>query len=209
MKTFDPQDHQPGIIAIKGTFTGYQWSFAGSSGDETEVPTTSLRGNLQDGPLIESKAWQDLDDGPKERLGWLMSNPSVSFSITQGKYGKLDDDDPDNFIPFPNTYGIWPTPTGDELIFAKMIAQGKTTAPLPSWNYVYRTESKTGFTTSQLNTLNKIVANPPGDPTKPSADWTWLLVGPDQSQSGPDRFIKELSFQLIPNTDENQMLHRP
>ena len=42
MKTFDPQDSQPGIVAIKATFTGYQYSGNGSSGEEETVPTTSL-----------------------------------------------------------------------------------------------------------------------------------------------------------------------
>lgn len=199
------QEVQPGIVAIRVDFTGYLYANNGSSGEEETVPTTSLRGNLQDGPLIESKAWQDLTDGAKTRLGWMLYG-SVKFDLEAGKYGSLDDIT-GIFTPFDNS--TWPDPTDDELTFARMINQGKTTCPLPSWNYVYRTESKTGFTAAQLNTLNKIVTNPPGDPTKPSADWTWLLVGPDQSQSGPDRFIKELSFQLIPNTDENQMLHRP
>jgi hypothetical protein len=93
------------------------------------------------------------------------------------------------------------------LKFCKIIAQGNLTYKKGSWTYSYRTESKTGFTAAQLNSLGKIVANPPGSPAKPAAGWTWFLAGPNQDQSGPDRFIKTLDFLLIEDNEKNQFLY--
>lgn len=207
MKTFDPEDSQPGCVAIKATFTGYQFAGNGSSGEEDSVPTTSLRGNLEQAPIQQSKAWADLEDDAKTRLGWLMTLPgTVSFDLVSGKYGKVNDETGD-FTAFPTEPGVWANPTGDELTFAKMIASGRTTYDAPSWNYNYRTESKNGFTGAQLNSLGKIVASPPGGPAKPTSGWTWQLIGPEQDQSGRDRFVKDLNYKLIRDNDENQMLY--
>jgi len=203
MKTFDPSDHQSGIISIKATFTGYQYAGNGSSGEEAEVPTTSLRPNEEIKSIIHHKKWDALTAIQKKRLNWLMSG-YVVFNPDSEKWGAISEDT-GAFSDFDT--GAWPSPTGDELEFAKMIAESETTFRGPSWNYTYRTESKTGFTGAQLNKAFKIVANPPGTPAKPSGDWTWLLIAPDQTQSGPDRFVKELTFQLIEDNDRNQFLY--
>lgn len=207
LKTFDPDDHSPGIISIKSTFTGVQFGAGGgSSGDEASVPTTSLRGNLEEAPITQCEAWDDLDDAAKARLGWLMTLPGVvSFDTASNTYGRLHDDG--DFEAFPTEPGIWVEPGGDELKFARMIAQGRTTYKVPSWSYVYRTESKDGFAVAQLNLLGKIVGTPPGNPPRPNSGWTWMLVGPEQDQSGPARFVRDLTFQLIPKNDENDMLY--
>lgn len=200
--------HSPGVYAVTVTFTGYllpSGSGNGSSGEEPSVPTSNLRGNLEEMPLVDSRAWKALSDESKRRLGWLTTLPeTVNFNIVTSEYGKMSDGE---FTAFPTGPGVWVVPTGDELIFARMIAQGKNTYKGPSWNYNYRTESKTGFTAAQLNKLGKIIETPLGDPVRPSDEWTWLLVGPDQTQSGPERFTKDLSYQLIPNNPENQMLY--
>jgi len=207
LKTFDHSDKQPGIIEINATFTGYQFSGNSSSGEEDSVPTTSLRGNLEQAPIQQSKAWEELSASSKARLGWLMTLPgTVSFNISSSEYGKIDEDSGD-FTAFPTDPGVWAIPTGNELIFATMIASGRTSYDAPSWNYNYRTESKVGFTAAQLNSLGKIVTSPLGSPTKPSSGWTWQLIGPEQDQSGPDRFVKDLNYKLIRDTEENQMLY--
>jgi len=77
MKTFDPEDHSPGIVAIKATFTGYQYQpGSGSSGEEVSVPTTALRPSLQEGSVTESKAWRDLGDPEKARLSHILNQVS-------------------------------------------------------------------------------------------------------------------------------------
>lgn len=208
MKTFDPKDGQPGLIEILGTFTGYQYSSSGgSSGEEQSVPTSTLRANEDQASIIYHKKWKALTDISKRRLGWLMNNPVVSFNVVSSEYGKLDEDG--EFTAFPTELGIWAVPTGDELEFARAIAEGDTSYKMPSWTYEYRTESRTGFTAPQLNTAFKIVENPPGDPVKHSNDYTWLCLGPDQSQSGPHRFVKNLMFQLIPDNERNQLFYGP
>lgn len=214
LKTFDPQDYAPGVSLIKATFTGYQYTGGGSSGNPQVIPTTSLRGNLEESTIMESRPWKAMSDASKERLGWLMNTANgFVFSITAGKYGKMDlqlpDGHDDGFRAMDVTGSSqWVIPTGDELIFATMIAQGKTSFKNPSWTYHYKTEAKIGFTAEQLNALGKIVANPPGNPPKPTNDFTWLLVGPEQDQSGPERFSNQLSFQLIPNSQDNKMLYK-
>jgi len=56
--------------------------------------------------------------------------------------------------------------TGDAIQFANIIAEGDQTWDKGGWTYSYHTESETGFTAAQLNSLGKIVANPPGNPKK-------------------------------------------
>ena len=204
MKTFDPQDSKPGMVLIKATFTGTQFAANSSSGEEDSIPTSSLRGNLEQVPIQQSKAWRDLSAASRDRLNVIMAGGREKFSEANGFYGYLDD--------FGTSYseltgGMWARPTGNELLFAIMIAEGQTTMDYPSWNYNFRTESKTGFTSAQLAALGKIIASPLGNPTSPGADWTWQLVGPNQDQSGQDRFVKDLNYKLIPNTARNRMLY--
>lgn len=207
VKSFPHEDHSAGIIRINVTYTGYLYSKGPSSGSETSVPTYSLAGNLEEAPLNEFQAWQDLGDDQKTRLGWLSTNAGgIVFSTEQGKYGHLEEDTFD-FIAVDTGPGVWVVPSGDELIFAKMIAAGKNTGKMPSWTYTVREESETGFTGAQLSSLGKIVNNPPGNPANPGSGWTWMLVGPQQEQDGENRFYKDLAFLLIPDNDENQMLY--
>ena len=206
MKTFDPQDSKPGMVLIRATFTGTQFSSSSSSGEEESVPTTSLRGNLEQVPIQKSKAWADLSTASKARLGYMLTTGQVFFDPVTAKYGKLNELTL-SFEPFTNDPWNNTAITGNELLFATLISEGQTTMDYPSWNYNYRTESKTGFTAAQLAALGKIITSPLGNPTSPGSDWTWQLVGPNQDQSGPDRFFKELNYKLIPNTAPNRMLY--
>lgn len=208
LKLFVISDHQPGIVKIACTFTGYgQEGSNGSSGEEGIVPTYSLRKDIEEVPLNEHRKWADMSDASKQRLGWLMSLPdTVQFSLSSGEYGKSDPDSGE-FAPFPTGPGVWVVPTGDELGYARLIAQDRLTAKRPAWTWTVRTEGSSGFTAAQLNKAGKIVANPLGNPPTPSNDYCWLFVGPDQEQSGEKRFIKDLTYQLIPDTDENRFLY--
>lgn len=198
----DATDYSPGIMALKVSFTGYAFESNGSSGDEESVPTTALDGSFEECSITRHKKWTALTAIQKKRLNWLMAG-YVLFNPDSERWGSLGDEG--SFSDFET--GGWPIPTGDELIFATMIAEGDTTFKRPGWDYVYRTESKTGFTTAQLATHGKIVASPQGNPASPGTGWTWQLVGPSQSQSGPDRFIKELRYAIIEDNDKNQMLY--
>ena len=205
LATFPHSDHSPGIISINCTFTGPKFSTNGSSGDDQVTPTSSFRGNLEEAPLSESPAWKALGLDEQVWLGELLNGTMVLYK--DGATPGIWDEKHELFFPAKDGDDNAVTFTGDALIFAKMISGGKTTCKRPSWNYNYRVEGKTGFTSAQLGSLGKIVASPPGNPPKPGSGWTWMLVGPDQSQNGPDRFIKDLSFQLIPDNDENQLLY--
>jgi hypothetical protein len=206
LKTFDPKDIQPGIVAIECTFTGVQFTGSSSSGDEETIPTTSLRGNLEESPFSKLAKWDGLSAESKKRLGLFMTTGLVTFDIVTGKYGKIDELDGE-FLPFSGDPWNGIAATGDELEFAKIIADGEMTYKKGSWTYSYRIEGKTGFTAAQLNSLGKIVANPPGTPAKPATGWTWFLAGPTQEQSGPDRFVKILDFLLIEDNEKNQFLY--
>ena len=210
MKKYDPDQSQPGLLVIKCTFTGFQnaGSTSSTTGEEETIPTSTLRGNLEQLPLNQSKAWEDLPDASKTRLGYFLTTGQVVFDLVSGKYGKLDQYD-GRFVAFENDPWNDTAATGDELIFAKMIASGRTSYDAPSWTYHYRTEGSTGFTGAQLASLGKIIATPQGSPADPGAGWTWQLVGPEQDQSGPDRFIKELNYKLIRDNAENQLLYAP
>lgn len=207
VKDFPHEDHAPGIIKINVTYTGYLYSKGGSSGEEQTVPTYSLSGNLEEAPINQFKAWKDLSPASRKRLGWLMINAGgIVFDIEGGKYGHLDEESGD-FTAVDTGPGVWVVPTGDELTFAKMIAEGRNTGKKPSWTYSVREESETGFTGAQLSSLGKIVTNPPGNPVDPGSGWTWMLVGPQQEQNGENRFYKDLQFLLIEDNDENKMLY--
>jgi len=208
VKTFPHEDFAPGIIKISVTFTGYLYAAGESSGVETTIPTYSLGGTLEEGPLNESQPWKDLENTAKNRLSWLLGGICL-FDIEAEAYGNVSEESGE-FTAFPTGVGsppVWVTPTGNELIFAKMISQGKTTYKQPSWTYTVREESERGFTSAQLAKLGKIVASPPGSPANPGSGWTWLLVGPSQEQSGEKRYFKDLNFLLIEDNDENQMLY--
>jgi len=203
LKLFKISDHAPGVVKIDCEFTGYGSSDTnGSSGNEISVPTYSLRGTLEEAPLSDHPKWKNLSDASKNTLGQLLKySDLISFDMTEGKYGRYDSETGE-FTAF-TTYT---TPTGDELAFARLIAQDKATYKKPAWTYTVRTESKYGFSSAQLASLGKITS-PPGNPAKPGSGWKWMLVGPDQEQSGNDRFYKDLTFQLIASNDENDFLY--
>jgi hypothetical protein len=203
LKSAEVRDYAPGVSAIIATFTGYSTgNNADSAGEETSFPTSSLVGNIEDVPLSEMAKWKALSEDEQNMLGGLLSGSLMyrrdpysdgeDYVLTEGE------------MILPDSQQIT---SEDGLRFARMIAAGKVSYKKGSWVYTYRTESKTGFKPSQLNSLGKIVANPPGDPVKPSSGWTWLLASPNQEQSGPDRFIKSLDFLLIEDNEDNQFLY--
>lgn len=203
LKLFVVSDHSPGIAKISCTFSGYsKQGTNGSSGEATILPSYSLRKDIEEVPLNEHKKWNNLSDESKKRLGillaggvWYFMDDSTWGGTGQG--GDLDD----------AAVSAWPAPTGDELKFARLIAQDKVTCKRPAWTYTVRTEGSNGFTGAQLNKAGKIVDNPQGNPPTPSSSYCWFFVGPDQEQSGDKRFVKDLTYQLIPDTDETRFLY--
>lgn len=201
MKTFDPTDRGDGFSIIKCTFTGYQLAGNGSSGEEKDQATSTLTGQLTAEPLSSHPKWQDLTQTAKTVLGYLLNGQYVwdaadsKIKIVQDDGSLVANDTLSDFI------------VGDAIDFANIIAEGDQTWDRGGWTYSYHTESETGFSSAQLNSLGKIVANPPGDPQDPGSDWTWMLASPSQSQSGLDRFIKTLDFRLIQDNDKNKFLY--
>ena len=210
MKTFDPTDRGDGFSILKCTFTGYQFVAPGSSGlgDEAVQSTSTLTGQLTAEPLSTHPKWVALEDARDKAFLGMQINGDISMNADMTLWGTYQEDTVSRvFVPVIDNDGNSYPPTGDALIFAQMIAQGDQTYDRGGWTYSYHTESETGFTSAQLNSLGKIVANPPGNPVKPGAGWTWMLASPSQSQSGEDRFIKTLDFRLIPDNDKNQFLY--
>jgi len=211
MKTFDPTDRGDGFSILKCTFTGYQFikleSSGGGVGSEVVQATSTLTGQLTSEPLSSHPKWEPLNDTDKAFLGQQI-NGDISMNPDMTLWGTYQEDGISRvFVPVIDNDGNSYPPTGDALIFARIIAQGDQTWDRGGWTYSYHTESETGFTTAQLNSLGKIVNNPPGNPQDPGAGWTWMLASPSQSQSGPDRFIKTLDFRLIQDNAKNQFLY--
>jgi hypothetical protein len=201
IKTLAPTDLGDGWSMVNVMFTGYQYAGNGSSGEETTVPTTSLDGQLNATALSDHPKWVTLGQTAKTVLGYLISGQYVwdasdsKIKIVQDDGSLVENDTLSGYI------------TGDAVQFANIIMEGEHTWDKGGWTYSYHTESETGFTAAQLNSLGKIVANPPGSPTKPSTGWTWQLANPNQAQSGPKRFVKTLNFKLIQDNAKNQFLY--
>ena len=201
MKTFDPTDRGDGFSIIKCTFTGYQYVGNGSSGEEQVVATSTLSGQLNPDALSSHPKWEPLSDVAKTVLGYLISGQYVwdkeesKIKIVQEDGSLVTNDTLSDYI------------TGDGIEFANIIAGGETTWDRAGWTYSYHTEGSKPFTSAQLNSLNKIVADPPGDPTKPSNNWVYMLASVNQTQSGKDRFMKTLDFRLIPKNAKNEFLY--
>ena len=205
LKTTDPTDRGDGITILRCSFSGYTLAAPGSSGEEVEQSTSTLTGQLTAEPLSSHPKWEPLSDSNKFGLGLLLDGTAVTSpdSTQVGSYNEET--------------GIWSawlgagdtpiTLVGDAIMFAKIIMGGDTTYERGGWVYSYNTESEQGFTASQLNSLGNIVANPPGNPKKPSAGYVWQLAAPQQTQSGDNRFIKSLDFRLIPDNAKNQFLY--
>jgi len=208
LKTSNPTDRGDGFSILKCTFTGYQFVPLGSSGgEETDQSTTTLTGQLTAEPLSSHPKWEDLADIDKAFLG-MQINGEISMNPNMTLWGTYQEDSTSRvFVPVVDMDNNSHPPTGDALVFAKIIAQGDQTWDRGGWTYSYHTESEEGFTAAQLNSLGKIVANPPGNPQKPNANWAWMLASPNQSQSGVGRFIKTLDFRLIQNNDKNKFLY--
>lgn len=212
VKTAIPNHHEgSGMWEIKVVFTGTLFAFStspGSSGAEQTVPTYSLSGNLEEAPLNEHPKWANLDDEPKLLLGFLLSGSASSnenFTLVGdyvekegggSEFGQRKKENGDNFSPL----------SGDALVFAKMVAQGKTTFKKPSYTWTVREESEYGFTSEQLSKLGEVV-NPPGNPPSPGSAWKWMLTGPSQEQSGEGRFFKDSTYLLVANNEENNFLY--
>jgi hypothetical protein len=201
IKKTDPTDRGDGFTLIKCTFTGYSYAGNESSGEELTVATTTLSGQLNPDALSSHPKWEPLSDVAKTVLGYLISGQYVwdkdesKIKIVQEDGSLVVNDTLSGYI------------TGDAIEFANIIAGGETTWDRAGWTYSYHTEGSTPFTSAQLNSLNKIVANPPGDPKKPSSDWCYMLASANQTQSGEDRFMKTLDFRLIPDNAKNQFLY--
>jgi hypothetical protein len=204
IKKTDPTDRGDGFSIIKCTFTGYQLAGNDSSGEELTVATSTLSGQLNPESLADHPKWEPLDPGQKFALGLLLSGQAVS-SPDFTKVGSYNDD--------TGIFSAWEDDsgeivlTGDAIEFAKIISGGDQTWDKGGWTYSYHTEGSKPFTSAQLNSLNKIVANPPGNPQKPSSDWCYMLASANQTQSGEDRFMKTLDFRLIPDNAKNQFLY--
>jgi hypothetical protein len=199
LKTAEPTDRGDGMTILRCNFSGYTLAAPGSSGDEAAQFTTSLNGQLVPEPLSTHPKWTPLDQAVKTVLGYLLSGQYV-WADSKIKIIQDDGSQTENST-------LTALITGDAITFANMIAEGDTTWDRGGWTYSYHTESETGFTSAQLNSLGKIVENPPGSPKKPGAGWTWMLASPNQSQSGDNRFIKTLDFRLIQDNAKNQFLY--
>ena len=202
LKTYDPTDRGDGFSIIKCTFTGYQYAGSGgSSGEETEQATSTLSGQLNPEAFSSHPKWEPLSQTAKTVLGYLISGQYV-WDANDSKIKIIQED---GSLVVNDTLSAYIT--GDAIEFANIIAEGESTWDRGGWTYSYHTESETGFTTAQLNSLGKIVASPPGNPQKPGAGWTWMLASPNQTQSGLDRFSKTLDFRLIRDNAKNQFLY--
>jgi hypothetical protein len=202
LKTYDPTDRGDGFSIIKCTFTGYQYAGSGgSSGEETEQATSTLSGQLNPEAFSSHPKWEPLSQTAKTVLGYLISGQYV-WDANDSKIKIIQED---GSLVVNDTLSAYIT--GDAIEFANIIAEGESTWDRGGWTYSYHTESETGFTAAQLNSLGKIVANPPGNPQKPGAGWTWMLASPNQTQSGLDRFSKTLDFRLIRDNAKNQFLY--
>jgi hypothetical protein len=198
IKKTDPTDRGDGFSIIKCTFTGYQLAGNGSSGEELTVATSTLSGQLNPDALSSHPKWALIDTADLDALCQLL-NGSWTIKETIGNEFAVIDQKGEE---------LYYTPTdATALMFAKIIQGGDQTWDRAGWTYSYHTEGSKPFTSAQLNSLNKIVANPPGDPKKPSSDWCYMLASVNQTQSGEDRFIKTLDFRLIPDNAKNQFLY--
>jgi hypothetical protein len=207
MKTFDPQDRGDGWSIIKCTFTGYQFTGNGSSGEEDSVATTTLTGQLNAEALSSHPKWETLTSDEKWALGKFIAGDFVAASDFSSVGTHEEYDYRLNYYTAIDNNGANITFSENAVQFIKIIAEGESTWDRGGWTYSYHTESAKGFTASQLNSLGKIVSKPPGDPVKPSKGWTWQLTSPNQSQSGQDRFMKTLDFRLIRDNEKNQFLY--
>jgi len=206
LKKTEPTDRGDGYTLIRCTFTGYQYSGNDSSGEELTVATSTLSGQLNPDALSSHPKWEPLSAAEKASLGNLLSG---EWSYIQDPFT------PSEFVLALNIgdgeYSIRPpedqVTSEDGLMFLKIIAEGESTWDRAGWTYSYHTEGSKPFTAVQLNSLNKIVDNPPGDPKKPSSGWCYMLASANQTQSGEDRFIKTLDFRLIPDNAKNQFLY--
>lgn len=201
LKKNDPTDRGDGFSIIKCTFTGYTYAGAGSSGEEETVATSTLSGQLNPEAFSSHPKWEPLEQTAKTVLGYLLTGQYV-WDTNDNKI-KIVLDDGSLFTNDTLSAYI----TGDAAMFADIIAEGETTWDRAGWTYSFHTEGSIPFTSAQLNSLNKIVANPPGDPKKPSVGWCYMLASANQTQSGVDRFMKTLDFRLIPDNAKNQFLY--
>ena len=201
LKKSDPTDRGDGFTIVKCTFTGYTYAGADSSGEEQTVATSTLSGQLNPESLASHPKWSPLSGIAKTVLGYLISGQYV-WDSGDGKI-KIVQDDGSLVINETLSDNI----TGDASEFANIIAGGETTWDRAGWTYSYHTEGSKPFTSAELNSLNKIVDNPPGDPKKPSNGWCYMLASVNQTQSGPERFMKTLDFRLIPDNAKNRFLY--
>ena len=184
-----------GWTVYQADYTGfYTATYDQTTGEETQYPTYSLRGTLEEAHFSEHPKWAALTDEQKFALGLLVSGESL-LNWTNSQVGTWSEDG--TFNPF-TLAGSPITLSGDSLEFAKRIAQGKTTYKLGSFEWTKRWEGTTGMTAAQLNSLSHIVV-PPGNPPTPNGTRDWMLTGANQEQTGPDdglRFQNEITFLL-------------
>jgi hypothetical protein len=200
VKTAVPNHHEAsGIWEIKVVFTGtlFAWSTSGgSSGAEQTVPTYSLQGNFEEPSITSHPKFIALDAESKYYLSELINGRASTDSNYDTIYSKdFAGEDVETEL------------SGDAITICKIIAEGETTYKKPAWTYSVREESSSGFTTSDLDDVGKIVKNPPGNPRKPSGNWTWLKAGPNQEQSGDSRFFKDYNYILIEDNEKNNFLY--
>jgi hypothetical protein len=194
-----------GYTRIDCQFDGYTSASADFDPNEPDpVPTYSKRGVLVEAPLDEHPKWKALTAASRNRLSLCMLQPDLNtFNLESGTYGYYD-----GSIFTEHSGEFWEVPTGDELEFATLIAQGKTTYKMASYEYIHRWESTEGVTTAQMNDLGKI-ATPSGSPPKPNATRDWMLVGVNEEQHGSSgfRFTNELVYLLSDEGGHDSFLY--
>jgi hypothetical protein len=194
-----------GYTRIDCQFDGYTSASADFDPNEPDpVPTYSKRGVLVDAPLDEHPKWKALADTEKFALGLLIKGDAISSPNFTG-VGTYGED---------GTWAAWEDDSGpivlsgDALEFATLIAQGKTTYKMASYEYIHRWESTSGVTTAQMNDLGKI-STPSGSPPKPNASRDWMLVGVNEEQHGSSgfRFSNELVYLLSDEGGHDSFLY--
>jgi hypothetical protein len=156
-------------------------------------PTYQLNGSLQDAPLSQHPKWIALGDTEKTNLGLLIEG---GLALLDNQYFIFDE---------ALNEQTFEDPTGDELEFAKLIAQGETTYSRPVITWTESTQGNAQLTAAQLNKLGKI-STPRGSPPEPSGTRDWMLTNAYQEERG-DLYSTDLEWTLSESGGHNSFLY--
>lgn len=166
-----------GFTLVTINFIGF-WSATYDGTTNTERPKTyAMSGNLEETTIMDHPKIVALTGEERGALAAIFNGDNV-WDVGESKAG-FNDPETGAFTPFLEQL----ITTGDAVIFANKIAEGRSSYKRPTITWTKYEEDDNPLSTSSINNLGHI-DSPDGSPPTPNGGRDWMLISADSTQHG-------------------------